>query len=99
MNSSKYLLIGGGLASGQAAKELRKNDPGGTITLVGEEACVPYDRPPLSKEFLRGEKTREELFFDPERYFHDHRIALLLGFAVRQLDAIRTTVVLSTNDT
>jgi 3-phenylpropionate/trans-cinnamate dioxygenase ferredoxin reductase subunit len=99
MNSSKYLLIGGGLASSQAAKELRKNDTGGSITLVGEEAYVPYDRPPLSKEFLRGEKTREELLFDPERYFHDHRIALLLGLAVRQLDQIRKTAVLSNNDT
>lgn len=73
MNPTKYLLIGGGLASGQAAKQLREKDPDGPILLVGEEPYVPYDRPPLSKEFLRGEKSRDELFFDPEPYFHDHR--------------------------
>jgi len=79
--STKYLLIGGGLASGQAAKQLRENDPCSPITLVGEEPYVPYDRPPLSKEFLRGKKRRDELFFDPEQYFHDHGIDLILGVA------------------
>ncbi len=88
MKLAKYLLIGGGLASHQAAKQLREIDPQSPITLVGEEPYVPYDRPPLSKEFLRGEKPREELFFDPEQYFHDHGIDLVLGVAVRQLDLI-----------
>src|SRR5881628_1532887 len=74
MKSTKYLLIGGGLASSQAAKQLRAHDRRGAITLVGEEPYVPYDRPPLSKEFLRGEKRRDELFFDPEQYFHDQDI-------------------------
>lgn len=73
MKSTKYLLIGGGLAASQAAKQLREQDPQGSITLVGEEPYVPYDRPPLSKEFLRGEKLRHELFFDPEPYFRDQK--------------------------
>ena len=51
-------------------------------TMVGEEPYVPYDRPSLSKEFLRGEKRRDELFFDPEQYFHDQDIGLVLGVAV-----------------
>src|SRR5437899_12764243 len=83
MKSTKYLLIGGGLASSQAAKQLREHDGRGAITLVGEEPYVPYDRPPLSKEFLRGEKRRDELFFDPEQYFHDQDIGLVLGGAVQ----------------
>ncbi len=78
MRSTKCLLIGGGLASGQAAKQLRERDGRGTITLVGEELSVPYDRPPLSKEFLRGEKPRDALFFDPAQYFHDHDVGLVL---------------------
>lgn len=86
MHATQYLLIGGGLASGQAAKQLRRQDATASITLVGGEPYVPYDRPPLSKEFLRGEKSREELFFDPESYFHDNRIELILGTAVQQLD-------------
>ncbi len=95
MKSTKYLLIGGGLASGQAAKQLRESDPHGPITLVGEEPYVPYDRPPLSKEFLRGEKPRDALFFDPEQYFLDHGIELILGAAVRGLDLRTKTATLA----
>ena len=94
MESCQYLLIGGDLASGQAAKELRRHDQSGTITLVGEERYVPYDRPPLSKEFLRGEKTEAELFFDPEQYYREHRIDLILGHAVQQLNPAGKTVTL-----
>lgn len=99
MKSTKYLLIGAGLASSQAAKQLRENDPQGSITLVGEEPYVPYDRPPLSKEFLRGEKPRDALFFDPEQYFHDHGINLLLGVAVRRLEPATRTAFLATGET
>ena len=58
MESTSYLLIGGGLASYQAAKQLRQLDAQATITLVSEEDHLPYDRPPLTKEFLRGEKPQ-----------------------------------------
>ena len=85
MKSTKYLLIGGGLAYSQAAKQLREADPHGAITLFGEEPYVSYDRPPLSKEFLRGEKPRDALFFDAEQYFHDQEIDLVLDVAVQQL--------------
>ena len=85
MNATDYLLLGGGLASVQAAKQLRQHDATASITLVGEEPYVPYDRPPLSKEFLRSEKSRDQLFFEPESYFRDHRIDLILGTPVRQL--------------
>ncbi len=86
MESIRYLLIGGGLASNQAAKHLRQLDPTASIMLVGDEPYVPYDRPPLSKEFLRGEKTKDQLFFDPESFFHDQHIELVLGTRVQQVD-------------
>ena len=86
MNTTQYLLIGGGLACGQAAKRIRQDDATATITLVGEEPYVPYDRPPLSKDFLRGEKPRDQLFFDAEPYFRDQRIELILGTRVHQID-------------
>ncbi len=97
--STKYLLIGGGLASSQAAKQLRDKDPDGSITLIGQEPHPPYDRPPLSKEFLRGEKSREQLFFDPAQYFADQRIALRLGVEVRTLDGADKTATLATGET
>src|SRR2546422_4632970 len=98
MKSTKYLLIGGGLASSQAAKQLREHDGRGAITLVGEEPYVPYDRPPLSKEFLRGEKRRDELFFDPEQYFHDQDIGLVLGVAVQRLNLAHKTAILANGE-
>src|SRR5713226_7351821 len=98
MKSTKYLLIGGGLASSQAAKQLRAQDPQSPITIVGEEPYVPYDRPPLSKEFLRGEKAKKELFFDPEQYFQDHGIDLILGVAVQKLELSNRTAILATGE-
>jgi len=97
VKSTKYLLMGGGLVSSQAAKQLREADQG-PITLVGEEPYVPYDRPPLSKEFLRGEKPRGALFFDPEQYFHDQRIELVLDVAVKRLDLTNKTAILTNGD-
>lgn len=98
MKPTKYLLIGGGLSASQAAKQLREQDPEGSITLVGEEPHVPYDRPPLSKEFLRGKKSRNELYFDPESFFQDQRIALVLGTAVKRLDLSRKTATLANSE-
>ena len=99
MKSPKYLLIGGGLASGQAAKQLRRKDPQGSITIVGEEAYVPYDRPPLSKEFLRREKAKEEVFFDPEEHFHEDDIDLVLGVEVQGINLTDKTATLDNGET
>lgn len=98
MKATKYLLIGGGLACGQAAKQIRDKDPQGSITLVGQEPHLPYDRPPLSKEFMRGEKSRDELFFDPEQFFHDKQISLILGVAAQQLSLSDKTVALANGE-
>ncbi len=95
MQSTRYLLIGGGLASSQAAKSIREADPEGPITLVGDEPHPPYDRPPLSKEFLRGEKARGDLLFDPETFFHERRITLRLGMTVQRLDLAARTAMLT----
>lgn len=95
MDSTTYLLIGGGLASSQAAKQLRQLDAQAAITLVGEESHVPYDRPPLSKDFLRGETPKERLFFDEPSFFEAQRINLKLGTAVKTLDPAAKTVELS----
>jgi len=99
MKSSKYLLVGGGLASGQAAKQLRERDPHGSIILVGEEPYVPYDRPPLSKEFLRREKPRDALFFDPEQYFRDQGVDLILGERVQRLEPATKIALLASGET
>jgi NADPH-dependent 2,4-dienoyl-CoA reductase/sulfur reductase-like enzyme len=79
MRSTKHLLIGGGLACSQAAKILRMKDPDGSIMLVGKERHLPYDRPPLSKGLLRGEKSAEQIFYDPQSFFDEKNIDVVLG--------------------
>jgi NADPH-dependent 2,4-dienoyl-CoA reductase/sulfur reductase-like enzyme len=92
MRHTTYLLIGGGLACNQAAKLLRMKDPEGSITLAAKERRLPYDRPPLSKELMRGEKTSEEITYDPQAFYDENRIDLLLGQPVTTLNAKEKTV-------
>ena len=61
MSKAEFLLIGGGFASGHCAAELRKRGAEGSIVLVGREPEPPYERPPLSKEYLRGESDRKSV--------------------------------------
>jgi 3-phenylpropionate/trans-cinnamate dioxygenase ferredoxin reductase component len=99
MENSQYLLIGGGLAAHQAVKQIRQLDSKTTITLVGEEDHVPYDRPPLSKEFLRGDKARDQLFYDPKTSYLDQDIDLLLATSVQHLHLPEKTARLSNGRT
>ncbi|HKI67735.1 MAG TPA: FAD-dependent oxidoreductase, partial [Solirubrobacterales bacterium] len=57
-----FLLIGGGMASAHCAAELRKRGAEGSILLAGREPEPPYERPPLSKEHLRGEAERADAY-------------------------------------
>ena len=64
-----FLLVGGGMASAHCAATLRKRGADGSILLAGREKDVPYERPPLSKEYMRGESRREDAYVHaPEWY-------------------------------
>lgn len=96
-----YLLIGGGLAAATAALELRNRDSSGSILLVGEDVHRPYHRPPLSKEYLRGEIDRDGIYGDggvyvylPE-WYEAQRVEVLRGVAATELDTTAKVVVLS----
>jgi 3-phenylpropionate/trans-cinnamate dioxygenase ferredoxin reductase subunit len=81
-----YLLIGGGFASAHCAAELRKRGAEGSILLVGREADPPYERPPLSKDYLREESGREEALVHPRDWYQDNDVELLAGKSVMGLD-------------
>lgn len=98
MNPTKYLLIGGGVASHYAAEEIRKKDSRGAITIIGEEPYLPYDRPPLSKEFLRGDKPLADMFFEPEDFYREKDIKVVLKTSVQKLDLQKRSATLSNND-
>lgn len=88
-----YLLIGGGLASASAAEEIRKRDPNGSIVVVSSEAHLPYNRPPLSKEYLRGEINAEGIygeggiFVQLPDWYDTQRIEVVTGTHVSALDS------------
>jgi 3-phenylpropionate/trans-cinnamate dioxygenase ferredoxin reductase subunit len=81
-----FLLIGGGLASASCAAELRKRGAEGSVLLVGREPEVPYERPPLSKEYLRGEAERADAYVNPPSWYEENGVELLSGRNVMSLD-------------
>src|SRR2546425_757970 len=93
-----YLLIGGGMASAHCAAEVRKRDREGSILLVGREPDPPYERPPLSKEYMRGESKREDAFVQSADWYEENNVELLTGASVMALDAEARTATLQTKD-
>ena len=89
-----FLLIGGGLASAQCATELRKRGAEGSILLAGREPEPPYERPPLSKEYLRGEASREDAHVHPAAWYEENGVELLSGRNVMSLDPEARTATL-----
>ncbi|HEX6665726.1 MAG TPA: FAD-dependent oxidoreductase [Solirubrobacterales bacterium] len=81
-----FLLIGGGLASANCAAELRKRGAEGSILLVGREPEPPYERPPISKEYLRGEAERAEAYVNPPSWYEENGVELVSGRNVMSLD-------------
>src|SRR6478672_12675514 len=81
-----FLLIGGGLAAANCAAELRKRGADGSVLLVGREPEPPYERPPLSKEYLRGEASREDAHVNPVSWYEENDVELLTGRNVMSLD-------------
>jgi len=93
----EYLLIGG-FAAGYAAAELRKGGADGDILLVGREPEPPYERPPLSKEYLRGEAKREDAYVNGAEWYEENEVELLTGASVMSLDAEARTAKLQTKE-
>ncbi len=89
-----FLLVGGGLASAQCAAELRKRGAEGSILLVGREPEPPYERPPLSKEYLRGEAGREDAYVNSPAWYEENAVELRTGINVMSLDPAARTAKL-----
>ncbi|HZG50135.1 MAG TPA: FAD-dependent oxidoreductase [Thermoleophilaceae bacterium] len=93
-----HLLIGGGLAAANCARWLREEGGSGSILLVGREPDPPYNRPPLTKTYLRGEDSREDALFRPAEWWEEQRIELLTRTSVMKLDAEARVARLSTKE-
>src|SRR6266550_1193767 len=87
MKKYKFVLLGSGVAGAHAVKELveRKAEPG-SVAIVTADDHLPYDRPPLSKGFLLGEKAMEDILFEDLSFYNDHGIEVRLSQPVVSID-------------
>ncbi|VXB51256.1 NAD(P)/FAD-dependent oxidoreductase [Aeromicrobium sp. 9AM] len=92
------VIVGGGHAGGKAAIALRGEGHTGPITIVGEENHPPYERPPLSKEYLQGESGADAMLLEPADWYAEHDITLLQGVAATAIDRDAKLVQLATGD-
>ncbi|MEU4598704.1 FAD-dependent oxidoreductase [Nocardia sp. NPDC023988] len=95
--SAPIVIVGAGLAGLRTAEELRRAGYEGGVLLVGDEARPPYDRPPLSKQFVRGET--DDTTLRPPEFFAEKNIELRLGTAVARVDTAARTLTLADGDT
>lgn len=91
--TNRVVIIGAGHAAGQVVGTLRQQQFSGTISLVGEEASLPYQRPPLSKKFLAGELEPDRLLVRPPSFYEDDAVSVHLNCRIVSLDRERTVAV------
>jgi 3-phenylpropionate/trans-cinnamate dioxygenase ferredoxin reductase subunit len=96
--SVDYLLIGGGLASGNCARWLREGGADGSILLVGREPDPPYNRPELSKKYMTGKEPRGDVLFRPDEWWNEQDIELMTRTSVTGLDANERVAKLQSGD-
>jgi 3-phenylpropionate/trans-cinnamate dioxygenase ferredoxin reductase subunit len=94
----KFLLIGGGMASANCARHLREQGADGEVLLVGRELDPPYNRPPLSKQYVRGEEKMDDIVFRPQSWYEENEVELLTRTSVVSLDPDTRTATLSNKD-
>jgi 3-phenylpropionate/trans-cinnamate dioxygenase ferredoxin reductase subunit len=99
MRSFDVLLVGGGHGGANAALTLRQQGFEGSLAIVGEEPHAPYERPPLSKEFLAGEKSFERILIRPQAAWAERGIELVLGERVTAVDPAAHAVTLRSGET
>ena len=92
------IIIGAGQAGLQSIVSLRQSGYPKAITLIGDEAYLPYQRPPLSKAYLSGKMERERLFLKPESFFTDNDVTVKLATRVASIDAGAQSVTLESGE-
>jgi 3-phenylpropionate/trans-cinnamate dioxygenase ferredoxin reductase component len=94
--STTFVIVGAGMAGGKAAETLREEGFDGRIVLLGAESERPYERPPLSKDYLRGEAERETIYLQQDPgWYAEHDVELRASTQVQSLDTSGRAVVLA----
>jgi len=89
------VVIGGGQAGAQALQSLRQGGYKGALTMIGDEPALPYQRPPLSKAYMKGEMTEERLYFRPAPWYQDQNIEVILSTRATGIDRTSRKVELA----
>ncbi len=95
MSSRTFVIVGASLAGAKAAGELRARGFDGRVVLLGAESERPYERPPLTKDYLQGKSEREKAYVHEEDFYDTHDIELRLGEAAESIDTQASTVTLA----
>ena len=99
MTAERLVVVGGGPAALEAVRAYREEGADGEVVLVSADEHLPYNRPPLSKDFLRGESEEEDLPLEDEAFYRDHGIEIRLRTRARALDAGRRVLTLANGET
>src|SRR3984957_3173771 len=92
--TSTILIVGAGQAGAQAVDTLRREGFGGRLVLIGNEPHLPYQRPPLSKQYLAGAMPAERLPLRHQPFYQQHRVELRLGVQARSINTTTRRVTL-----
>ena len=99
MKTSKYLILGGGMVAGYAAKQLVESGlKSGELTIVSADGSIPYERPPLSKTFLAGKDTETSILISADDFYGKHEIEIRLNCIADSVDAARKSVRLHSGE-
>jgi 3-phenylpropionate/trans-cinnamate dioxygenase ferredoxin reductase component len=93
--STAYVIVGASLAGAKAAETLREEGFGGPVVLIGEETERPYERPPLSKDYLLSKAERETIYVHPAGWYAEHDVELRLETTVTGVDPASHEVTLA----
>ncbi|MGE4430814.1 MAG: NAD(P)/FAD-dependent oxidoreductase [Sphingobium sp.] len=92
--SYDVLIVGAGHGGAQAALQLRQTGFTGSVAIIGDEKEPPYERPPLSKEYMAGDKDFDSILIRPRTFWEDRKVDLLLGRRVKKVDpAVKTVTI------
>lgn len=99
MTTYKYVILGGGLAAGYAAQAfVEAYTPPGKLCILSAESKVPYERPPLSKDFLAGEKSADDILINKPEFYEKHKIDIRLNSRVWQADLTQKQLYTADNE-
>jgi 3-phenylpropionate/trans-cinnamate dioxygenase ferredoxin reductase subunit len=95
MSKKTFVIVGASLAGAKAAEELRERGFDGRVVVIGAESERPYERPPLSKDYLQGKSERQKAYVHDENFYGQQEIELRLGTVAESIDPQGSTVTLA----